>query len=365
MGHIFLSFLFFNVLLLNVYKHYKAGDCYISKSNLILYTLLLIAFGTYGTGEGDYLHYGEVVPVFKSLSDVYFYNGMEIQYNYLAYILGGNYILWRFVIFSIQFVGLSYFLYKAKLNTYPVLLCIITICLVLYTYQRSYWGVMFYFMGLYLLLEKKNPLFLMAIASCYFAHTQNIVLLVLFPLGFLNIKSWHLLLVIVLLGVITTLFKDGFVNLVDSGGVEDYDYFNSKIQTYGSEGKGYFGDSIGEKAVFTLRYVPLVLISALWLRMIVEKSIILTFQKPYRGVINVAIGTVFVSLVFLFTAVGSSTFFYRILSMALFPISIVLPYMVENNSLKRNVFIKYIWIYIICSELSYVKDLYYAYSAGL
>ncbi len=36
--------------------------------------------------------------------------------------LNGNYFLWRFVLYSIQFIGFSWFLYKAKLNTYPIFL---------------------------------------------------------------------------------------------------------------------------------------------------------------------------------------------------------------------------------------------------
>ena len=114
MSHIFLSFLFFNVILFIFYNHYKRGHYYIKKSNLVLYTILLIAFATYGTGEGDYLHYKENVALFESMFDVMRYNGMEIQYNYLAYIVGGNYTLWRLVIFSIQFIGMSWLLHKAE-----------------------------------------------------------------------------------------------------------------------------------------------------------------------------------------------------------------------------------------------------------
>ena len=193
MGHILLSFLFFNIILLVFYKNYRKGNYYIKKGSLIFYTILLIAFGTYGTGEGDYLSYKRVVELIHSTIDVISLNGMEIQYNYLAYYLGGNYTLWRLVIFSVEFIGMSWLLYKAKLNTYPVLLTFVAVCLLLYTYQRSYWGVIFYFLGLYLLLEKKNPLFLILIGLCYFSHTQNIVLLVLLPLSFINLKGWQMI----------------------------------------------------------------------------------------------------------------------------------------------------------------------------
>jgi hypothetical protein len=143
LGHIILSFLFYNIILIIFYRHYKRGDYYIGKWNLVLYTIILIAFGVYGCGEGDYLHYKDKMSLYHSLADVYYYDMMEIQYNYLAYLVNGNYDLWRLVVFSVQFIGLSWFLYKAKLNTYPVLLSFITICLVISIYGRAFWGLIY------------------------------------------------------------------------------------------------------------------------------------------------------------------------------------------------------------------------------
>lgn len=334
---------------------------------MVLYTILLIAFGTYGTGEGDYLHYKENVEMFHSLFDVMYYKGMEIQYNYLAYIVGGNYTIWRLVIFSIQFIGMSWLLYRSKMNTYPILLSFITICLVYYTYQRSYWGVIFYFMGLYLLLEKKNPLFLIFVLLCYASHTQNIVLLALLPLGFIDLKKWQLFLAIILVGVMAATLKDYFTAYLDSGGFEDAEYFNSRMQTYGGDSElGNFGSSIGEVTIFIFRYLPIAVVVLILVRMIfLQRNRYLSLYKPYRRVMNVTIGLVIVSVIVLFASLGAGTFFYRILSMTLFPFSILLPYMARNKMIKKNTLNMYFMIYIFVAELGYVKDLYYAYANGL
>lgn len=366
MGHILLSFLFYNIILVIFYNHYRRGHYYIKKKHLVLYTILLIAFGTYGTGEGDYLHYKENVEMFHSLYDVMFYNGMEIQYNYLAYLCDGNYNLWRLVIFSIQFVGMSWLLYKAKLNTYPVLLSFIAICLIYYTYQRSYWGVIFFFLGLYLLLNKKNPLFIIIMALCYFSHTQNIVLLALLPLGFINLKRWEILLVVLSFGVIAATFKDSFSTLLDNGGIEEADYFNNKIANYGEGGTNFFGGSIGEYAVFVLRYVPLALIVLKFVVMIFQnREKYFAIEKSFRGVMNVTLGLIIISIVILVSDIGVGIFFYRILAMALFPIALLLPYMVQKGVIKKKTLNTYLFIYVICSELSYLKDFYYAYVHGI
>lgn len=151
--HILLSFLFYNCLLYNVWKHYSKGDYYIGKKSIIIYVLLFISFGTYGGGEGDYIHLKQIVESFQDLSDVFFRQGMEIQYNYLAYYVGGNYTLWRLAIYSVQFIGLGWFLYKAKMNTYTFLICFISLSLVSSVYGRSVWGVIYFYMGIYLFVE--------------------------------------------------------------------------------------------------------------------------------------------------------------------------------------------------------------------
>lgn len=348
-----------------IYYRYRLGHYYINKRNLIFYTLLLIAYGTYGSGEGDYEHYKKSVELFHSLFDVMYYDGMEIQYNYLAYILGGNYTLWRLVLFSVQFIGMSWLLYKAKLNTYPVLISFITICLVLYTYQRSFWGVIYYFLGMYLLLKKMNPLFIIFIVLCYVAHIQNIVLLALLPLGFVKIRKWQLFLIILLIGLMADALKDYFTVFLNSGGVDNADYINNKANVYSNDDRGYFGESLGEVMMFLFRYVPVTIIVLTWLKMIfLKRKRYLSLYKPYRGMMNVTLGLTIASLVIMFADLGAGTFFYRILAMTLFPVSILLPYMVEKKTLKKKSFDIYILLFIFVAEMGYVKDVYYAYANG-
>lgn len=368
MGHIFISFVFYNILLLVFYSHYRKGHYYIKKSDLIIFTILLIAFGTYGGGEGDYLHYKERVELYHSLYDVFYYNMMEIQYNYLAYYLDGNYNLWRLVIFSIQFIGMSWFLYKAKMNTYPVYLCFISYCLILSVYNRAGWGPIYFFMGVYLLIEKKNPLFLFAIALCYVSHTQNLVLLTLIPLAFFDLKKWHIVLALLLFGTLVASLKESFNSFLDSGGLDGFeggDYISDKAKTYSQSSLGAFGNSIGEYLIFILRYVPMALFVLLLLKIVfIKHNKYLSFYKPYRSVINITIGAMALSFVVLFASLGGGTFYYRILGMLLFPMSILLPYMLNNGSISKKTFNIYILCFIVCSELNYFKDLYYTYAHG-
>lgn len=366
MSHIFISFLFYNFLLIIFYNHYRRGDYYIKKSDLIFYTILFIAFGTYGGGEGDYLHYKERVQLYQSLYDVFYYNMMEVQYNYLAYLLDGNYNLWRLTIFSVQFLGLSWFLYKAKLNTYPVFMCLVSYWLFLSIYNRAGWGPVYFFMGVYLLIEKRNPLFLIAIALSYFSHTQILAVLILLPFAFINLKKWHFVLTFLLFGVVVTIIQNSFATIVSTGGVEGFEqgeYIGDKAKIYSESSIGAFGNSIGEYVIFILRYVPMGIIALTLIKTIITNpNKYLLYYKPYRGIINIVILAVILSLIVLFAQLGGGTFFYRILSMLLFPVAIILPYMQNTGTIKKRAFNKFILFFILCSELSYVKDLYYAYA---
>ena len=341
MGHILLSFLFYNILVIVFYSHYRRGHYYINKTNVLLYTILLIVFGTYGGGEGDYLHYKETVENVHSVWDVLQTGGLEPQYTYLAYLLDGNYLLWRLVIWSIQFLGLGWFLYKAKLNTYPVMLVFTSLFLVTSCYGRVYWGVIYYFMGLYLLIERKNPLFLMAIALCYISHTSNLVLIALLPLGFINLKRWHLVVIIICFGTIITSFNDFFTSLSQNGGIEGADHFNSRLRAYsGGENEiSYWGNSIGEKTIFVLRHAPLFI-----LLFSIVKLFIYSYNKykqiytPVRRIMSIYLALNVVSFIFLFADMGSGAYFYRVLAMSFFPISLFLPYLTLSKLISRKTF---------------------------
>lgn len=367
MGHIFLSFLFFNLILIVFYRHYKKGEYYIKKKDLVFYTILLIAFGVYGGGEGDYLAYKTSVEEnFQSLFDVYYEDSFEIQYNYLAYIVGGNYNLWRLVIYSIQFIGMSWLLYKAKLNTYPFFICFISICLVMSVYGRAFWGAIYFFLGVYLLIERKNPLFLIIIALSYVSHTQNLALIALLPLAFIEFKRWHLLVIIIVFGTLVTSFQDLFTSFLDSGGVEGADHLNDKMQLYGQTGtQKAFGNSIGEVTIFILQHVPIVFLFLYLLKIfLMDNNRFAIINKPYRRVMSFIFALILISIIILISGIGSGALFYRVLDMVFFPITLLLPYLNEIGIIKKRTFKNIIALYIFVAELGYAKDLYYAFVGG-
>lgn len=366
MGHIFLSLIFYNIILYTIYRHYKRGDYYVRKHDWILFTLLFIAYGTYGSGEGDYLQYKENIAQFQNMADVFLYNGMEIQYNYLAYLVGGDNALWRLVVYSIQFVGMSWFLWKANLNTYPILFCFASFCLVVAVYNRAFWGTIYFFMGMYLLIEKRNPLFLISVALCYASHTQNSILFALIPIAFIKLNKWHLFFVLIVISTATSFLHESFESILDSGGIDGADYISDKLKTYSESELGYFGNSIGEYILTAIRYIPMSMILFKCFRLITaNRKCYLSLYPPFRCVLNLTIGIVLSSVVILLADLGGGTFFYRVLAMSFFGFSLIVPNMVDNNVLSRRAFNRYMFVFYLANEFSYIKDLYYAHAHGM
>lgn len=362
-AHILISFLFYNIILFGIIRRYKRGLYYIEKRDLIWYVILFIAFGTYGGGEGDYLHLKERMELYQTVYDVLYYDMMEVQYGYLAYLLNCNYHLWRLVIFSVQFIGMGWFMYKAKLNTYPILLCFVSLCLVSSVYGRAFWGLIYFFLGFYLLLEKKNPLFIIAILLCFFSHKQNVLLLSLLPLGFIDLKKWQLLFVLIIFSTLVVILKDNFISFLGAG-IED-EYLNKKAIEYEDSTLSPFGGSILERTMFVLKYVPIaIVIISIIITILRDRHRYLSYDKPFRGVMNISIGVVFVSLLFLFSKVGGGVFFYRILGMVVFPIALIVPYLRSCKSISRQSFNLFVKCAIICTEIGYFKDVYYAIAGG-
>lgn len=324
----------------------------------------MILFGAYGGGEGDYFTYKEAVESIHSLVDVYYFDSMEMQYYYLAYMLDGDYFLWRIVIFSIQFIGLSWFLYMAKLNTYPIFFCFTSICLYSSIYGRSFWGAIFFFMGVYLMIERKNPLFLIAVALSYFSHTSNLVLIALLPLGFFDIKRRHILLIICF-GFIIPYFHEFFTDYLYYGGIEGTDYLNSKLIIYSESSLRFLGNSIGEVVTALLRYIPMFTILFILLKLIFNsRNKYIGILMPSRRIINITLGVVMVSFIFLFSSIGGNVLAYRVLNLIIFPLSLILPYLVENKIVSKKKFHIFMLFFILSIELNYIKDLYYFYVGG-
>lgn len=329
--------------------------------------MVFIAFGTYGGGEGDYWHLKESVENCTTLTDVLFGGGMEQQYKFLAYWLDGNYTLWRLIIYSLQFIGMFSLLKAAKLNTYSFLLIFTTMCLVPSVYGRAFWGGIFFFIGMVLLINKRNPLFLLIMLLSYFSHTQNVLLIALLPLCLFNINKWHILLMVLLLGVVATAFKDYFTLFVDSGGIEGADYINSKVNEYSSDNVNVNDsiiNSIGELILFIIRYVPLFVFLFYLSYLVIKSEKVALLATPFRRMIGFPILLFFFSLVLLRADINEN-YFYRCLVMMQFPISLIMSHMQDYKLLKKKTFLRYNYLFTLAFEFSYCKDLYYAYAGGL
>lgn len=359
MEGIVLSFLLYNVIMWLIYSHYKRGEYKISNKNLIWFTVLFVALGTYGNHIGDYWRLNEVIELYGSTSTFDIGKSMEEQYYMLAKFVNGNYVLWRLVINAIAFIGLAFFLRKANMDNYPTLLLFAAMCLFWVAGHRGRWGYIYYYFGVFLFFKNKNPLYLLLAALSYFSHSSVVLLLALLPFSFFKFNRYLAIFAIIALVFGMGFFQDYFDSIALNG--LDNEYYSHKVETYaGQTANNFFGSSIGEYLQNFFSMVPMYLFMFyMSKKMLFDRSFTENMGREYNAVANVSIILFFVSIMAYFMNLGSGTIAYRILTMSTFPIIILYPYVLTAE--KERYVPKMTKWFFVSTELVYLFSTYYAF----
>lgn len=320
--------------------------------------LLFIVYATYGNHFGDYYRYDETIMYYGTTpwNDIGIH--MEPQYYYLAKIVNGNPLLWRLVISCINFIGLGFFLKKSDMNNYPTLLFFAVSSLFWAAGHRGWWGIIYYFFGVYLCFYRKNLCYLLFCFAVFYSHASHIAMLCLLPLVFFRFNKYVAIAAIIAMFGFTTVFQDYF-NAFLINGMND-EYAAEKINAYSSQGGNkFFGDSIGEILQNLTSKVPsaLFLFYLFW-KAISDRVFRMKMSREVNALLNVSFGLFIASILCMLMNLNSGTFSTRLFSMAAFPIMLIAPSVLVGN--KKKYYIKYIKWKWISIELTYFFALYYS-----
>ena len=349
--------LLFHVTLLLCYIPYRQGKFYISNSKLCFFMILFILLGTYGNHFGDYFRYSEMIEIYGKSPWYDIGISMEPQYYYLAKIVDGSPTLWRLIIYSIEFIGLGFFLKKSNMNTYPTLLFFIVSCLFWATGHRAWWGLVYFFFGTYLCFYKRNYLYLLFCLAVLYSHSSHFILFCLLPIAFLRFNKYVAIFVIIMMLSSLNVFQDYF-NTILIEGMED-EYASQKIHTYSSQGgQKFFGDSIGEILQNVTSKVPIYIFYIyLFIRVIFNRNFRINMPTEVNAIVNISFCLFMAALVFNLIDTNSGIFATRILTMCSFSAILIAPKVLIGNKEKYyHKLIKWKWISI---ELTYIIALYY------
>lgn len=363
MEGLILSFIFYNIIVWLIYKHYKRGEYNISKKNLFYYTMLFIAFGAYGNHLGDYWRINELVEFYGNTPTFDIGRAMEKQYFLLAKLVHGNYVLWRLSISTIAFVGFAFFLKKAEMDNYPTLMLFATLCLFWTAGHRGWWGYIYYFFGIYLFFKKRNPIYLLIAGLSYFSHSSTILLLALLPVSFFRFNKYVAFALMIGLSLALGILQEGF-NDIAANGMEN-EYYSQKIESYSSQtANNFFGSSIGEYIQSFFGLVPKYLFMFYMGKLLLfDSSFRYQMSKEQNAVTNVSFILFVVSIIAYFMDLGSGTIAYRILTMSTFPILILSQYVLVGNYEKYRPRMN-LWFFLSI-EFTYIFSIYYAHVHGI
>lgn len=353
-----ISCCYFQIILLIIFSHCRRGEYDIPDKKLWFYMMLFIVYATYGNHFGDYFGYDEMIMNYGKTPWFDVGVHMEPQYYYLAKIVNGNPLLWRLTIGCISFIGLGFFLKQSDMNNYPTLLFFAVASLFWAAGHRGWWGIIYFFFGVYLCFYKKKLWYLIFCFVVLYSHASHIAMLCLLPLAFFRFNKYIAIIAIASMFGFTAVFHDYFNSFLMSG-MED-EYAAEKINAYTAQGGNKFlGDSIGEILQnVTSKGPSFVFLFYLFWKMICDKSFRLRMSREVNALSNISFGLSITSVLFILMNMNSGTFSTRLFTMASFPIMLIAPSILTKD--KRKYYMKYIKWRWISIELTYFFALYYS-----
>lgn len=311
----------------------------IPKRKATLLFLLFFVAALIGLQNGDYIHYKDLVKEAASYNQTSLFENdvfmhMEPIYNILARFVGGNYLLWRSVVFGGAIVIIFSLVPRIGFNNY----CFILYLVLIYTdgliVGRLSWGVVLFFCSMVLLKQTNNYWYIFLLLASLMAHKCLLILVALVPLIFLKFNKKFIFLGAVGFFVLSSLLDIFFSDIsVMNDMVED----SSRILSSYIEGDdvyiSVFGRSLGEKIIYIPRFIAVFLVVIVMTRRIV-------FQKAtvpnYMHALMITVSSLFL-LAFTVSigSYGDGTLAYRYLQISYFPCVFIISFSIVNKYLSR------------------------------
>lgn len=338
--HILLFLFFYLICFFSNRKYidnsYKSNQ---SWSNFILF-FSVVFLSIVALNRGDFYHYADAVQNQKSFHE----SSMEVFFDNLATFVGGNYLLWRLVVWGGALLLMLLTIKRLGIEKNFAFFVFFILYINIFNYSRASLAMSVYFLGLSLIIKNDNVKLLsfvigcFLIWSCQFFHKSASVLVfcTIFAFVPLNKRTIPVLLILTLL-------------LMNYG----YDYFVKTMQDreamdetayrfiYYSDSSSRFADGLASVINQFLKYgtfyIPFIILT---------RAIYFSgnkFDRIIKRLYGVTFAIVLVATVFAFTA-ATNVYFYRVLYMSFAPICylIVSVYStggLSNKQLKTCVFL--------------------------
>lgn len=304
--------------------------------------VLISLYSTYAFTEPDFYHYE---GIFKYMDLTGTVRHIEPIYAWIKNNIANDYILWRFAVWGTATVLMLQTIRRLELKIETAICFLAMFYLIAFTVSRVSIGISLMFLGYSLIVKpsqwmsglfmSKMPSYiiglLMIIGSFFFHRTMFIAILFLLT-TFLKFKKSAITVSLILFPFLVTLttYLVDYIMVAGLSGVGADMQIGGKVQ-------GYVG---GEKRVANIfgqlqkvvQYTPIVMsIYYITRKVVYEKVKLPSHIYPFFVYWYI---TSYVAFLFSFQEV-SNWIFARVLSMAYFPMIVVLTYFYSNNKQSR------------------------------
>lgn len=338
--------------------HYSA----IKRQNYSLLLIVFLALSILGLQTGDYFSYINLVKEASgALSSNPDYDGyithMEPIYNYLAFFVGGNYMLWRFIVFGSSFVFVFYFAKKLGYNYYYFLFFFTILCLSSFLVGRMYWGLALFFGAIALFRENKKWWALVLCICAAFAHKSLYILPALIPFAFLRFNKKFILVSVVIFFLLSFLLTRLF------GDLSVLSYFfadlDKSIMTYTESDitGSVFGYSIGERIVYVSKFIAgcLIYLSFVYI-VIIKKTEIPAYIHSFLILMTISL---LLAAALNSGHFGDGTIVYRYIEVIYYPAIFLFCYESRQKIISRSLRNVIVFLTLFSFESSMILSMYY------
>lgn len=360
---VILVFIVFNIFLLYMSKKSRFyGYTQLTRKQIIKVLFIMVGLSIIGLQRGDYFGYKELVEeaysILNTRTDYDGYFHMEMQYNYLAYYLGGNYILWRFIVYGLQYFLLFWLLKKIKYLDYNFLYLYFIFAFTNSIVGRSSWGHMLLVCMMIYSNYTSNLCYRALSFLSIFSHKFLIVPLFVSFLSFFKLNKKKLFLSFFLIPLLSYYIDIIFVDLLI---LEDFqEGLSLSVSCYVDDptSSNIWGNSIGERlSYFPGRICLLCIVAISIYKTIIKKK---SIENHIQGLVPyIYILSLFV-IVFAINKFGDATFAIRFFDAMYLPAAFVLYSLRKNEHISIRVFNFLQSLMLISFEMFFLVLIYYS-----
>ena len=310
--------------------------------------------------NGDFFHMMEAVHGYDFIPGAYNY-GEEV-YIEIGKFTNKNYLLFRTIIWGGAFTLFCLTAKRFKIPTYYAALFIFCSYIILFTYARATLAMAVYFYGLSFLCKPIKShkwisfiIGVIIICTSKVFHNSAIIMIIATILLLIPLKKWSIILTLISIPLITIIARNQFYTITEYALEADSD-IGKRMEYYSQKEAGASG--IAQLILNSLKYasfyIPLFITSIT----ILPKKNLKEIPQYITRMYKITFGIILLASVFYLLRDNFYTMFYRILFMAMIPLTIIVVALYRNNFMTRKHFK---WCYMPGLLFSSLNIIYMVY----